>query len=196
MVDLSAGTLKSRPAHFWRCFAALRGPGLAAAEPNRAHLALARLEESGHIEAVITQNIDGLHQKAGSKRVTEIHGHIRTARCLRCEGEQPLAESLAQIETREVPECACGGALRPNVTLFGDPMPPDFEAAWETAASCRLMLVVGSSLTVWPAASLTDLAPHLAIVNREPTPADGLAEVVIHAPAGDTLSALAERLGV
>jgi len=86
--------------------------------------------------------------------------------------------------------------MRPNVILFGDPMPPEFAEARESAASCRLMLVVGSSLTVWPAAALTDLAPALAIVNREPTPADRSAGVVIHALAGDTMSALVERLGV
>lgn len=194
MRDLSATALKTRPAHFWRCFAALRGPGLAA-EPNRGHLALARLEQSGHVRSIITQNIDGLHRKAGSARVLEIHGHLRTARCQECGATQPLLDALAQLESREVPECGCRGRLRPEVVLFEDPMPPVFERAWREAASCGLLLVVGSSLTVWPAASLVELAPRLAIVNRDPTPADGLAEVVIHDSAGAVLSDLADRVG-
>jgi NAD-dependent deacetylase len=194
MEDLSAETLRARPAHFWRCFRALRGSGLKA-EPNRGHLALARLEKSGHVRLVITQNIDGLHHKAGSRRVLEIHGHLRTARCQSCGQRQPLIEALEQLSSREIPECGCGGHLRPDVVLFGDPMPPAFEEAWRKAAGSRLLLVVGSSLTVWPAASLAELTPHLAVINRDPTPADVHADVVIRGSAGEILSALAERLG-
>jgi len=192
---LSASALRRDPTRFWKVFAEIFGmaPDI---EPNRGHLALAALERAGYIRSVITQNIDGLHQMAGSTRVLEIHGHLRTASCTRCGRRIPLAEALAQLDAREVPQCSCGTALRPDAVLFEDPMPPDFDQARAEAAACRLLLVVGSSLTVWPAASLVDYAPRLAVVNDEPTPADPAAEVVIHGSAGQTLSAVAERLGV
>jgi len=194
-MQLSASALRRDPAGFWRRFGELWGSG-PDFQPNRGHLALAGLERAGYVRSVITQNIDGLHQKAGSVRVLEIHGSLRTASCRRCGKSVPLEEAVAQLAGREVPECSCSGHLRPDVVLFEDPMPPVFERAWKEAAAAELLLVVGSSLTVWPAASLVHLTPRLAIINREPTPADSAAEVVIHGSAGGTLSAVAQRLGV
>lgn len=186
--------LRTRPAEFWKYFSTLRG-AVEEFEPNHGHVALARMERSGHVQVVVTQNIDGLHSRAGSTRVLEVHGNLRTARCQDCGDRVALAEAFAQLASRDIPLCGCGGRLRPDVVLFEDPMPPVFEEAWRKAAACGLLLVVGSSLTVWPAASLAEFAPRLAIINREPTPADGRAEVVIRGSAGDALVALAERLG-
>lgn len=200
----SVGALRSRPAEFWRGFAAVFGSGLQAA-PNQAHLALARLEAAGLLDSVITQNIDGLHTKAGSVRVYEIHGSLRTASCQRCGRMVPLADALRQLtddqsvggrEPKTVPVCSCGGILRPDVVLFEDPMPPAFEQAWRRAAAAGLILVVGSSLEVYPAASLVGLGRRLAIINLEPTTADRAADLVIRGPAGPVLSELARRLGV
>ncbi|MCL6581580.1 MAG: NAD-dependent deacylase [Firmicutes bacterium] len=192
---LSAKALRRRPAEFWRLFAVAFAAGLGA-RPNAGHLALARLEAAGHVRSVVTQNIDGLHQAAGSRRVLEVHGSLRTASCRRCGLAVPLKEALDQLERREVPECTCGGTLRPDVVLFEDPMPPVFETAWREAASAGLLLVVGSSLTVWPAAGLAEVASRLAIINRDPTPYDGRAEVVLHAGSGQTLTELVRCLGV
>jgi NAD-dependent deacetylase len=157
------------------------------AKPNAAHLALAELEGLGLLNAVITQNIDGLHQLAGSTRVLELHGHLRQAVCLRC-GRVTPTEGLIQeyVVQGEVPRCQhCGGTLKPLAVLMGEPLPMDvfLEAQMESQA-CDLMLVVGSSLTVVPAASLPLAArrqgAELIIVNMEETLADGVAQLVIH----------------
>lgn len=196
MEYLSTDALFGRPEVFWQYFAVVFGPVLDAA-PNAGHIALAKLEASGYINAVITQNIDGLHQKAGSSKVFEIHGHLRTAHCLRCGHTSSLKEAFAQLKARPVPRCPeCRGMLRPDTVLFGDPMPPAFYEAEQLAARTELMLVIGSSLTVWPAASLAYRTRKLAIINREPTPADSRADVVIHGKAGKTLEALVQHLGL
>ncbi|MBC7262921.1 MAG: NAD-dependent deacylase [Chloroflexi bacterium] len=157
------------------------------AQPNPAHLALARLERAGQLAAIITQNIDGLHQSAGSQRVLELHGSMRTASCTRCgrgiSGEQ-LAARLLQSE--DVPRCEkCGGILKPDVVLFGELLPQWvlLEAQGE-AEKCDVMLVVGSSLTVTPAADLPFTArqhgAEIIIVNAQPTYMDAHSAVVIH----------------
>ncbi len=156
------------------------------AQPNAAHITLAELEAAQHLEGVITQNIDGLHQRAGSRRVHEIHGHIRQATCLRCRQVVPT-EEIAPIflEEGKVPRCACGGVFKPNVVLFGEMLPEDeWNAAVELIKGCDVLLVVGSSLEVSPAADLPLYAvahgSRLVILNLTPTPLDELAEVVIH----------------
>lgn len=156
------------------------------ARPNAAHVTLAELEAMQRLEAVITQNIDGLHQRAGSRQVCELHGHIRQATCLHCHKVVPT-EQIAPIfvEKGEIPRCVCGGIFKPNVVLFGEMLP---EHAWNTAVElverCDVLLVVGSSLEVSPAADLplyaTAHGAHLVIVNLTPTPLDEMAEVVIH----------------
>lgn len=175
------------------------------AEPNPGHLALASLERMGLLHAVITQNIDELHQKAGSRRVLELHGHMREATCLTCYTVQPTTESLIRaIEEGQVPRCACGGVLKPNIVLFGEMLPLDVfaDAEWE-AQFCDVMLIAGSSLEVVPAANLPMMAlqggARLIIVNEQPTPFDRQAEVVIHGDVAEVLPRivrLCERRGV
>jgi NAD-dependent deacetylase len=166
------------------------------AEPNRAHLALAALEEAGLVRAVVTQNIDRLHERAGSREVVEVHGSIRAAVCPRCGAEEELDAVLAQLAARPTPLCpACDTILKPGVVLFGELLPEAaFARAAELARSAELMLVVGSSLEVWPVAGLPLEAASLAIVNSGPTALDERALLKIDAGAGDTLAAVLAAL--
>jgi NAD-dependent deacetylase len=173
-----------------------------AAQPNPAHVALAQLEAAGCLVAVITQNIDGLHQRAGSRCVHEVHGHLRTATCMRC-GRQVATDDLiaAVVAGGAVPRCACGGTLKPDVVLFGDLLPVDVWAAAEAAVdACDVLLAVGSSLEVMPAAELPLRARHrgarLIIVNREPTGLDDLADVVVRGDVADVLPAVVEMVNL
>ncbi|MCC6313593.1 MAG: Sir2 family NAD-dependent protein deacetylase [Thermomicrobiales bacterium] len=177
-------------------------PELASRHPNRAHRMLARLERAGRLSGVVTQNIDGLHQKAGHNpdRVIELHGSAHHVRCMTC-GTIWDADVIQQRLERDpgVPECErCGGVLRTTTVLFGEPMPAaPLRRAVDLARSCDVMLVIGSSLVVQPAAQVPLVAQQagarLALVNRESTPLDPLAELVIAADAGPTLAAV-ERL--
>jgi NAD-dependent deacetylase len=157
------------------------------ARPNAAHLALARLEEIGIIEALITQNIDLLHARAGSKRIYELHGHIREATCVECFRVYPTESFIDRyLNTGEVPHCPhCGGVLKPNAILFGEQLPYHaLHAAQQAARRCSAMLVAGSSLSVAPASDLPMIAlahgAQLIIINYEPTYVDERAAVVIH----------------
>jgi NAD-dependent deacetylase len=175
------------PEKVWE-FYALRLDVLARAEPNAGHLALAALERRGLVQAVVTQNIDGLHQRAGSQEVVEVHGSIRTATCLECGAEAPLKAPR--------PTCPhCGALMKPGVVMFGELLPAEaMERATELARAAGLLLVVGSTLEVYPVAGLPEetLAAGgvLAIVNRGPTPYDGRADLKVDAGAGETLSTL------
>lgn len=168
-----------------------------AAEPNAAHVALAQLEQYGPVEAVITQNIDMLHTRAGSERVLEVHGHMRELTCLRCYEIVPSEAILEEfIETGETPRCTCGGVLKPNVILFGEQLPVrTMNQSKKQAQLCDLMLVAGSSLEVAPAGDLPVMAyetgARLIIVNYDETHVDRLADVVIHADVVDVLPRLA-----
>lgn len=168
-----------------------------AARPNVAHEALAYLEAHGPLQSVITQNIDMLHHKAGTRVVHELHGHLREMTCLRCYEVRPAAEILAAfIENGEVPHCHCGGVLKPNVILFGEQLPVSvWHEARRQAKACDLMLVVGSSLEVAPAGDLPLLAKEfgakVVIVNFEETCVDEAADVVIHADVVEVLPRLA-----
>lgn len=159
------------------------------AEPNQAHFALAELEKRGFIKAVITQNIDGLHQRAGSKKVIEIHGNLRVARCDKCESAISFRDLVKRSEEGPIPpRCECDGIIRPEVVLFGDPMPPCFEEAWQLAEASDLLLVIGSSLEVAPASYLPGLSQKTAIINLSPTPHDGKASIIIRGRAGYVLN--------
>jgi NAD-dependent deacetylase len=184
------------PERVWD-FYATRFETLLAAEPNAAHLAIAELERRGLVRAVITQNIDTLHERAGSREVVEVHGSIRRAVCLRCPGTELLAGVLAQLEERRAPLCAvCGAVLKPDVVLFGELLPASaIDRATALAHEAGLVLVVGSSLEVWPVAGLPREARSFAIVNRGPTALDDRAALVLDAAAGETLSALVDALG-
>lgn len=170
---------------------------LLAAEPNAGHRALAELERLGLVRAVVTQNIDTLHTRAGSTDVLEVHGSIRRAVCVHCHWSTPTGEVLAQLDEESVPCCVhCGEVLKPGVTLFGELLPDGvLERATELARGAGLMLVVGSSLEVWPAAGLPLEARALAIVNRGPTALDDQALLTVDAGAGETLSAVLGALG-
>jgi len=171
------------------------------AEPNEGHRVLARWERDGRLQGVITQNIDGLHQAAGSRNVIELHGTARAVACLDCRARfdpEPLVGRF--LETDEVPACPqCGGRLKHATISFGQALEPEvLEAAVALARGCDLMLAMGSSLVVEPAASLPRLAKQggarLVIVNRDPTDQDGLADVVFHASIGETLAAIDRAL--
>ncbi len=176
-----------------------RGTMFLGAEPNPAHKALADLEEMGRLQAVITQNIDGLHQRAGSKRVIELHGSAREAICLRCGNIIPAPLLWERyVQERQVPRCEkCSGMMKPNVILFGEMLPEEaINAAWEEAQLCDLMLIAGTSLEVTPAAHLPIMAHRsgakLVIVNFQPIQADSYAQVAIHEDVVEVLPKIAE----
>ncbi len=170
------------------------------ASPNAAHMALADLEGAGYLKAVITQNIDNLHQKAGSSRVLELHGHLREATCVRCYRNVPVDEAMVQaICAGKVPHCDCGGVLKPNVILFGEQLPLRvFNAATAQVQKCDLILIAGSSLEVQPAADLPFRAVHngarAIVVNFQTTELDVLADVVIHEDVTEVLPRLVKAL--
>lgn len=181
---------------YWRQKSGAHGD-FAAAEPNDGHRVLAQWEQRGWLEAVITQNIDGLHQDAGSRRVLELHGTAREIACLACPARfqpGPLVRQFRQ--TDEVPECPqCGGLLKHATVSFGQALPADvLEEAIELSRGSDLFLAMGSSLVVEPAAGLPRLAQQsgskLVIVNREATQQDRLADVVLQASIGATLLAI------
>jgi len=160
------------------------------AEPNRAHLALATLERLRLVQAVVTQNIDGLHARAGSHEVVEVHGSIGSASCPGCGHRETLEAALALLEQTQAPMCiVCGAVLKPDVVLYGELLPAGaIERATELARAAALLLVVGSSLEVWPVAGLALEAGSLAIVNRGPTALDEHAVLKIDGEAGETLA--------
>jgi NAD-dependent deacetylase len=180
------------PAKVWEFYSKRLGV-LRGAEPNAAHLALAELERRGLVEAVITQNVDRLHERAGSRQVIEVHGSLRTASCPEC-GHREGFERV--LELLPVPLCdRCGAVLKPDVVMFGELMPEaELERASDLVRHAGLLLVVGSSLEVYPVAGLPDEAlaagARLAIVNRGSTPYDGHADLRIDAPAGEILAAV------
>lgn len=167
------------------------------AEPNAAHRALAGLEKEGLLKGVVTQNIDGLHVKAGSEKVWEVHGHLRTCHCLECKKSHSFKFLVNQFKCgNNPPRCqACNGVLRPDVVLFEDPMGEDFFRAVQALTGCELLLVVGSSLQVYPVASLPQRARQLVIINKEPTPWDDHAALVINDMAGKVLTDTMAALG-
>jgi NAD-dependent deacetylase len=199
MVDGHVDMLARDPARVWQCWAEpLVGTSLA---HNPAHAALARLELAGFVSGVVTQNIDGLHHAAGSEAI-EVHGHLRTARCVRCGAEEDMAPALARYaETRRAPECLdCGGTLRPQVVLFGEALPVSaWSLAVQLAKSSSGCLCVGTSLQVYPAAGIADAFARsgrpLAIVSREATALWELADPRVLRSAEDVLPTVASILG-
>ena len=167
------------------------------AKPNDGHRALARLEEVGRIVAVVTQNIDGLHQDAGSRRVIELHGTTRVVACVACRKEWAPEEIMARIDAGDsAPDCdECGQPLKSKTISFGQAMPEgEMQEAAQLSREADLYLAIGSSLVVEPAASLPRMAKQhgakLVILNMTETPLDDIADLVIHAPIGETLRAV------
>lgn len=171
------------------------------AQPNDAHFALARMEQAGYLRAVITQNIDILHTRAGSQNVFELHGHLREVTCVRCfkvSAAQPIMEQF--LEDRKIPHCdSCGAVLKPNVVLFGEALPHrEYNAAREHTRKADVVIIIGSSLEVAPACDLPLIAAKngakLIVVNLEATPADRLAQVVIHENAAVILPQISRSM--
>jgi NAD-dependent protein deacetylase/lipoamidase len=195
----SLESFRADPERVWR-FYAPRFSMLTEAEPNEGHRALAGLERLGLVRAVVTQNIDLLHERAGSREVVEVHGSIRTASCPSCARRVPLADLLPLIDAHGAPPCPrCGAVLKPDVVFFGELLPEAaIERAFALAGEAALLLVVGSSLEVQPVAALPletlDAGGRLAIVNRDPTPLDARATLRIPAGAGETLTAVLAAL--
>jgi len=189
---------RKRPEAFYGWIRSL-AVALVTAEPNAGHLALADLEEGGWLKAVVTQNIDGLHQRAGSREVLELHGHLREATCVAC-GRKMEAGTLFDrfLASGDVPRCPmCDGVIKPSVVLFGEPLPADVvEAAMVHVGRADLMLVAGSSLEVAPASLLPrqvyEHDGHLIVVNLMSTYIDDVADVVIHADLADVLPRIAQ----
>ena len=188
------------PARFWSFY----GPRLhllAGKRPNAAHRALAELERRGRLEAVVTQNIDGLHQAAGSRDVVEVHGSAASASCPVCGTRLPRAAVVERADAAAdgVPRCDGGHPLKPDVVLFGDMLPvAEIDRAWELAAGADLLLCIGSSLEVHPVAQLPAVAleggARLAIVSRGPTAYDARADVRLGGDVAEALPALIGEL--
>jgi NAD-dependent protein deacetylase/lipoamidase len=182
------------PGRFWSYYRPRFGM-LSDKEPNPAHRALAQLEEQGVLEAVITQNVDTLHRKAGSRNVVEVHGTIETGSCWTCKTSYPLAEVEPLFDPDGIARCTCGGPVKPDVVLFGELLP---EAAMlEAHALCEradVLLCVGTSLEVFPVAGLPSVTRAaggaVAIVTKGPTPYDGEAEVRLDGDVVEELEAL------
>lgn len=164
------------------------------AKPNPAHYALAKLEREGKLRAVITQNIDGLHQMAGSKNVIELHGNENRYYCLSC---GKTYDMTCVTQTQGIPHCSCGGIIRPDVVLYEESLnEKDLRKAIRYAEETDLMVVAGTSLVVYPVAGLVEyLAPgaKLVILNRDPTPYDSRADLVIRE---DLVQVLAHCAGI
>jgi NAD-dependent deacetylase len=187
------------PRAYWMV-ARERGPAVLAAEPNAGHYALTGLQKGGRLISVITQNTDGLHQDAGTENVIELHGSGRIVECLDCGTRESRRDVQLRLEFQMPPRCRiCGGSfLKPTAVFFGEPMPEGAVVeAQRLASKADVMLVVGSSLVVFPAAEIPLFAVRagapLVIVNAEETPLDRLAEVVIRGRAGEVLPEIAYK---
>jgi NAD-dependent deacetylase len=184
------------PEKVWS-FYSLRYRALTQAEPNDAHVALAELERRGLVSAIITQNIDLLHERAGSSDVIEVHGSIRECVCLNCGTRYGMDEVLRMLESETVPRCTCGSVLKPGVVMFGELLDSaSIERAFQLAHETRLLLVVGSTLEVQPVAGLpwetVTAGGEVAIVNLGPTAFDHRAKLKIDGKAGAVLREVAD----
>jgi NAD-dependent deacetylase len=188
---------RRRPAVVWSWYAE-RFSRADAVAPNPAHFALARLEEEFPSFTLVTQNVDGLHQRAGSRNLIELHGTLAFAKCDFCGRRRPMGEAVAASPDRP-PVCDCGGLLRPAVVWFGETLPPGaMERATEEAALAEVFLSIGTSGNVYPAAGLIDVAYQngacLIEINPEPTAFSRFAHLTLRAPAGEALPALTEAI--
>jgi len=157
------------------------------AKPNKAHLKLAELEKKGKLTAVVTQNIDGLHTQAGSKKVYELHGSVHRNYCTKCGkffGIEAITDSVG------VPKCECGGTIKPDVVLYEEGLDHDvINGAVKAIAECDMLIIAGTSMTVYPAAGLVRYfrGKYLVVINRDPTSVDGQCDLVLHDRVGEVL---------
>ena len=188
---LSRSFFDARPEEFFRFY---RDKMLCLdAQPNPAHRKLAELEAAGKLRSVVTQNIDGLHQKAGSRRVWELHGSVHRNRCMRCGKSYPV-ETVR--DSRGVPTCSCGGIIKPEVVLYEESLDARvLEGAVSDIANADMLIIGGTSLAVYPAASLVHYyrGHRLVLINKSPTPYDTHADLIISAPIGEVLGRLRIR---
>lgn len=202
MVVACRTTFERTPERFYNWFRPLLEL-IVRAQPNPAHVALAQLEQAGRLTAVVTQNIDGLHQAAGSHVVYELHGNLRSATCLNCERTVPAQPLLPQAIAGTVPRCSCGGLLKPAIVLFGDELPLGlFWLAEKAIDECDLLIVAGSSLEVEPVCLLPRKAlrragrdrARILVVNYTPTWLDEYADIVLTADVAEILPQLAQAV--
>lgn len=187
-IIISHSFYERRPEYFFRFYREKMLP--LGYEPNITHQVLARWEEEGKIKAVVTQNIDGLHQKAGSNKVYELHGSVLRNYCTRCR-KFHTAEFIK--ESTAVPRCCCGGIVKPDVVLYEESLDENtIESSIRAISSADLLIVAGTSLTVYPAAGLIHYyrGHRLVLINRDETPFDGQADLVFHQSLGSIFSQL------
>ena len=185
---ISRSFYERKPEYFFRFYREKMLP--LGFEPNVTHLVLARWEQEGRLSAVVTQNIDGLHHKAGSKRVFELHGSVLRNYCTRC-GKFHSAEFVK--DAAGIPQCGCGGTVKPDVVLYEEPLNQQtIESSVDAIYDADLLIVAGTSLTVYPAAGLINYyrGSRLVLINRDETPYDSRADLVIHDSLGNVFSKL------
>ncbi|MGQ9722093.1 MAG: SIR2 family NAD-dependent protein deacylase [Candidatus Jordarchaeum sp.] len=192
----------SNPEEWWKMAQEI-APVLFNAQPNLGHFALAELEKMGKVEAIITQNIDGLHQKAGSKKVVEVHGNVRSASCVECRKKHSIEYVISEVgKGNYMPQCTdCGGVVKVDVVMFGEMLPEEaISEAYRLAQECDLLLVVGSSLVVYPVAALPGMALNrgakTVIINMEKTGYTKYANYHIYGKAGEVLPQIVEALKI
>ena len=190
---LSIDFFTQHPEAYWEWFHEIYRP----VEPNGAHRTLAALEGAGLLDAVITQNIDGLHQRAGSRAVWELHGNWERLVCTRCGTIAALGEAVT-LDGDPVPACpSCGGQMRPDIVMYGESLDEAvIEAAVSAIARASVLIVAGTSLVVYPAAGLINYfsGDHLVLMNATPTSADVRADLIIREPVGETLDRVMDQL--
>jgi len=196
MAVASLHGFQANPDRFYNWFRPLLKT-IAMAQPNPAHLALAELERRGQLTALITQNIDGLHQRAGSREVYELHGHMRSATCLECDRQAPSAALLERVRRGEIPRCGCGGVFKPDVVLFDELLPRgSYWLAQRAIEQCDVLIVAGTALEVAPVCDMPLVArrrgARLIIVNHSETYADKYADVVLHEDVAEVLPAIVD----
>ncbi len=189
---LSSTCLYREPEKFYENYR--KNLNCTSAKPNITHKYLKVLEDRGKLTAIVTQNIDGLHQKAGSSKVYEIHGTMNTCHCTKCDKEFPGG---IVFETEGIPKCdACGEMIRPDVVLYGEMLTNAYSYASYYILNAEVLIVAGTSLVVAPASGMVNLyqGSHLIIINDAETPYDEKAEIVIHKPLGEVFSVLMEYI--
>ena len=186
---------KADPAQFYRLgqdfFYTIRQ-----ARPNDTHVILGNLQQLGLVKTIVTQNVDGLHQKGGASRVLEIHGSIHTASCIYCFHRVSMDNVIRDAEEGVLPPlCSqCGSPVKPDVVLFGENLPPSYHEAAAEVSAAELILVIGSSMQVSPANMLPVMAANLIVINRSPTFYDARAEVVIHGDTAETMRLIYKQI--
>ena len=195
MVVASLAGFRADPRRFYRWVQPLLDT-IEVALPNPAHLALAQLEREARLAAVITQNIDGLHQRAGSREVYELHGHVRSATCFDCAHQVPARSLIEPVLNGKIPRCACGGLFKPDVVLFDELLPRGlFWLAQRAIERCDVVLVAGTALEVAPVCEMPlaglRRGARLIIVNQSETYLDDRADVVLHEDVSEALPAIA-----